>query len=297
MPPLLRRLCLSLFLTAAIASAAEDKPSPSPSVAEASKLFDAHKSVEAQAAFEKIAAADPKSAEAAYYLGQLALDRDDADQAVKWLEQAAALAPDKSTYFLALGDAYSIAVNHVSIFSKASVAEKCLAAYNQAVALDPDNLDARYRCLEYYRHAPGFVGGGMDKAYAEAAEIRKRDPVRGAQAFGTLYVAEKKYAKAFLMFAEVIKANPGKKALLYYLGSAAASSGQQLDRGEAALKEYLKSTPAANEPGLFLAHCRLGVIYEKKGNKDAARAEYEAALNLWPQYPPALAALKKLQGT
>ena len=191
MSPLFRRLCLFLFLTAAIASAADDKPSASASLADAIKLYDGHKPVEAQAAFEKIAATDPKNAEAAYYLGQLALDRDDSDQAVKWLEQAVVLAPDKSTYFLALGDAYSIAVNKVGVFSKAGVAEKCLAAYDQSVATDPDNLDARARRVEYYRHAPGFVGGGMDKAYAEAAEIRKRDAVRGAEAFGTLYIAEK----------------------------------------------------------------------------------------------------------
>jgi tetratricopeptide (TPR) repeat protein len=193
MSPLVRRFCAALFLTAAIASAADDiaKLSPSASLADAIKLFEAHQLVEAQVAFEKVADAEPRN--------------------------------------------------------------------------------------------------------AEAAEIRKRDPVRGAQAFGTLYVAEKEYAKAFLMFDEMIKAHPGNKLLLYYLGSVAASSGQQLDRGEAALKEYLKSTPAANEPGLFVAHWRLGVIYEKKGNKDAARAEYEAALKLWPQYPPALAALKKLQ--
>ena len=282
-----------------MASAADDaaQPSPSAPLADAIKLFDAHRPVEAQAAFEKIAATDPKNAEAADYLGQLALERDDPDQAVKWLEQAVALAPGKSAYLLALGDAYSIAVNNVSVFSKAGVAEKCLAAYDKAVALDPDNLDARARRIEYYRHAPGFVGGGMDKAYAEAAEIRKRDAVRGAEAFGTLYVAEKKYAAAFLMLDAVIKANPDKKVLLYSLGSVAAASGQQLDRGEAALKEYLRYNPTANEPPLFVAHWRLGRIYEKKGNKDAARAEYEAALKLSPQFPPAQAALKKLQGT
>ena len=99
------------------------------------------------------------------------------------------------------------------------------------------------------------------------------------------------------MLDAVIKANPDKKVLLYYLGNAAAKSGQQLDRGEAALKEYLRSTPAANEPPLFAAHWRLGTLYEKKGHKDAARAEYEAALKLSPQFPPALAALKKLQGS
>jgi lipoprotein NlpI len=42
------------------------------------------------------------------------------------------------------------------------------------------------------------------------------------------------------------------------------------------------------------AHWRLGNLWEKKGVKAAARAAYQAALAVTPNYPQALDALKKL---
>src|SRR3954471_11142209 len=64
------------------------------------------KSMEAQAAFEKIAAADPSSAEAQQFLAQLAMRRNDADKAVAYAEKAVALAPDDAVCQHTLGDAF-----------------------------------------------------------------------------------------------------------------------------------------------------------------------------------------------
>jgi tetratricopeptide (TPR) repeat protein len=250
---------------------------------------------EAQAAFAKIALAEPANGEAAFYLGRLALRRGDHEQAVLWLEKATKLVPDKSAYFRELGDAYGLSAQKAGVFSKFGFAKKCLAAYDRAVALDPANLDARASRIEYYRQAPGIVGGGMDKAYAEAAEIRRRDAMRGATILGNLYVAEKKYAEAFALLDELIAQNPANKVMLYQVGRLAAISGLQLERGEAALKEYFQHTPAPNEPPLYNAHWRLGTLYERKGDKAAARAEYQTALQLRPDYTAAQNALKKLQ--
>ena len=277
---------------AADAVATPDAPTP---LAGATALFQSHKLPEAQAAFEKLAAADPKNARAAYYLGLLALMRNDAAQAVQWLEKATQLAPANSQYFRLLGDAYGLSAGKAGLLSKFGFAKKCLAAYDRAVELDPNNLDARNDRVEYYRQAPGIAGGGMDKAYAEAAEIRKRDPMRGASVLGNLYLADKKYTEAFALLDELIAKNPENKVLLYQVGRVAAISGQQLDRGESALKEYLQHTPAPDEPPLYNAHWRLGTLYEQKADKAAARAEYEAALKLQPGYGHAKDALQNLK--
>src|SRR5476649_1992379 len=69
-------------------------------------LYDTRgKSAEAQQAFEKIAAADPKSADAQYFLAQLALRRNDAEKAVVYAEKSVALAPDNADCHNVLGDA------------------------------------------------------------------------------------------------------------------------------------------------------------------------------------------------
>ena len=291
---------LVLFATTYGFLAADEKPTAAPALpatplTAAISLFQARKMPEAQAAFAKIAAAEPTNAEAAQYLGLLALMRNDSEQAVQWLEKATQLAPANSYYCRLLGDAYGQSAGKAGVFSRMGFAKKCLACYNKAIEIDPNNLDARSGRIEYYRRAPAIVGGGMDKAYAEAAEIRQRDPLRGAAVLGNLYVAEKKYAEAFALLDELIAKDSANQALLYQVGRLAAISGQQLDRGEAALKEYFHHEPTPNEPPLYNAHWRLGTLYEQKGDKAAARAEYKTALQLRPDYSAAQDALKKLQ--
>jgi len=262
---------------------------------QAINLFQAQKLHEAQDAFEKLAVAEPNNAEPTYYLGEIALKQGDAETSVRWLEKAVSLNSEESNYYKAFGDAYGLAAQKAGIFSKAGFAKKGFAALDKAVALDPNNLDARESRVNFYRNAPSFVGGGMSKAYAEAAEVQKRNPLRGAGILGELYLAEKKYAEAFILLEETITKNPDNKALLYQVGRVAAISGLQLDRGEAALKEYLQHGPTPNEPPHHDAHWRLGALYEKKGDKAAARAEYEAALRLQPDFGKAQAALKELK--
>jgi tetratricopeptide (TPR) repeat protein len=284
---------LAYLLFSAVASAAFSAEA-SPPMIQAIELLKSHKLPEAQAALEKIAAAEPGNAEPTYYLGQIALMQGDAEAAVRWSEKTVAIGPEKSCYYKVLGDAYGLSVQKVSIFSRLGLCKKGLAALGKAVALDPDNLDARVSRIAFYQHAPGFAGGGMDKAYAEAAEIQKRDLVRGVQIAVNLFVSEQKYTEAFALLDDAVVKKPDSQSLFYDVGRLAAISGQNLDRGEAALKSYLQRTPASGEPSLSDTHWRLGLIYQKKGDKTAARSEYAAALKLRPDFKQAQDALKQL---
>ncbi len=254
------------------------------------------KSREAQLAFEKIATADPSCAEAQDALAQLALRRDDADQAVAYAEKAAALAPDDARCQHTLGDAYGRSAQKAGIFSQFGLAKKCLAAYQRAAELAPDNADFHQSLFEFYRQAPGLVGGGTDKAAAEAAIIKKLDPMRGRITFATLYTVEKKFDLALAEFDEVLKTAPDDYNALYQVGKLAAVSGQYLERGIAALQRCLELTPPTpNSPGPAPVQWRLGMILEKKNDSAAARAAYEAALKLDPKFSNAADALKKLR--
>jgi len=48
-------------------------------------------------------------------------------------------------------------------------------------------------------------------------------------------------------------------------------------------------------PGYFQAHYNLGLAYQGLRKFDFARREFQAALELQPDYKPAQAALKKLE--
>jgi hypothetical protein len=53
------------------------------------------------------------------------------------------------------------------------------AAVERAIALDPENLDARGTLMQFLLQAPGIVGGSRDGARAQAREIERRDRSRG----------------------------------------------------------------------------------------------------------------------
>ena len=264
---------------------------------DAAALYGDHKFGEAQAAFERLAAAEPGNAEAAYYLGLLALHRNEPEEAVRLLEKATTLAPSTARYLRALGDAYGVSAQQAGLFSKLGFARKCGAAYEQAVKLDPDNVAIRYALFSFDRQAPGIAGGGLDKARAEALEIRKRDPVQGAIALAEVSVAEKKFEEAFAVLEELHRDHPEAALADYQFGRAAAMCGAHLEEGVAALRRYLAHTPGDTEPQPWAAHWRLGQILERQGDLAGARAEFAAGLKENPAQPQLIDAMRRVEGT
>jgi tetratricopeptide (TPR) repeat protein len=238
-------------------------------------------------------AAAPDNAEAYFYLGQSQLNRGDTEKAILSFEKATTLAPANSEYFRLLGDSYGITAGKAGLFSKFGWAKKCKAAYDKSVELDPTNINARWSVMEYCRRAPGFVGGGMDGAYAQAAQIKKLDPARGRIAYVGLYTAEKKFSEAFAVYEDTLRETPNDYNALYQVGKLADTTGQELDRGLAALRKCLTIAPT-DPRGYVPAHWRIGNILLRKGDKTGARAAYEAAHTLNPEFAEAIESLKKL---
>jgi tetratricopeptide (TPR) repeat protein len=258
-------------------------------------LFKAKHYPESRTAFEKITATDPNNAEAHYYLGMLATRRSDPDEAIVQLERATTLAPTNSDYFADLGEAFGNAVNKAGLFSQPALALKCKSALEKSIALNPDNLMARNGLITFYSQAPTFLGGGMSKAYEEAEQIRQRNPLMGASVLGQLYIKEKKYDQAFAVFEELLKTSPDNYLSLYSIGRTAAQTGTRLERGEQALRRCLDLMPGKGEPGHAAVQWRLGNLAEKRGDRAAARAAYEAALKIDPAFPQAMESLAKLK--
>lgn len=286
MRPLLPVLLLSL--------AAAPLLFASPQFDAARELYAQRKDAEAREAFTALARAEPKNAEVPFFLGRLAMRARDVDTAIKHFEQATALDPTKSAYFLELGGAYGNKAQASGLLGKATNASKSRTALEKAVELDPKNLDARNGLVQFYSQAPSMMGGGMDKAHAQADAMIQLDAVRGKIAKAGLFAREKKFDEAFALYEVTLKTQPDDYNALYQTGRLAADSGQRLDQGVAALQKVLGQTPPAGAPGHAAAQWRLGMIWEKKGDKAAAKSAYEAALKTDPKFQPAVEALKKL---
>ena len=135
----------------------------------------------------------------------------DFDAAVAAADSAEAVAPDRSAVQLVVGQAYlSHARDHPSLGAIGKV-NKGRAAVERAIALDPDDLDARTTLLQFLLQAPGIVGGSRDGAREEAREIERRDPRRGLMARLDVAIAGGKKDELRAVYADAVPmlATPG----------------------------------------------------------------------------------------
>jgi tetratricopeptide (TPR) repeat protein len=267
-------------------------------------------------------------AKTAFDRGRAAHNARKTDEAVSCFERAVALDSTSSLYHLWLGHAYSRQLSSAAFFRKPFIARRSGEEYDVAVKLDPTSIDAAEARLDFFLDAPGIVGGGIDKARAEAARLATLDTYRGSMASAKIAEHEKhwpdaerlyrslmaeypdrtpavdalvtilqnaqRFDEAFTIVDDRLARVPDETASLYNLGRLSAMSGQHLARGEAAMRRFL--TLSTGDPlRQSNAHYRLGMIKEKMGDAPAAAAEYQAAIDLYPRHEPAAAALKKIQ--
>lgn len=285
-----------LRLTALLLLVASDLIAAEPArVADARRLHEEQRLPEARAAWEAILQAEPDHAEALFGLAITHLEADDAKSAVPPLEKLVGLRPEEARYHRVLGDAYGLCAQQASIFSKLGLARKCIAAYDRAVELAPDDVSYRGARYDFYSMAPGLAGGGRDKAEAELAEIERLDPAHGALIRAEAFVRENKHDEALAVLEELHRRTPENKVAVYQIGRVAAISGRKLEGGAAALADYLAYTPRPGEPPLWAAHWRLGQILEKQGSIEEARAHYTQALALNASCEDARQAIERLK--
>lgn len=260
--------------------------------------------------------------------GRAALDRDDNEKAVELFSKAIALQPNNAEAYYLRGLAYGDIAQRANIVKQASMASKTKADFERAVQLDPNYLDARFMLVNFYLLAPSFMGGGDDKALAQAVEIKKRDALEGHRAYARIYLHQKKQDLARKEFIDAVRENPKSGRAHYMLagfylneknwknarheidmalqldpsympvhlriGALAALSESDYARGEESLRKYLTYKPGRNEPGLAAAWYWLGRVQELQGKKNDAKQSYGNALKLAPNDKQVKEALKKL---
>lgn len=189
----------------------------------------------------------PVDSDTLYRTGKQAVRRGDYAAAMAVLDLAVARSPLESDYHLWLGNACAWAAAAAPLCDKPPLGRKCLAAYRRAIELDPNNLRARFSLMNFYRHVPRLLGGGMARAYAEAEEIRRRDAVQGAYALAVLYGDEQRYATAFAALREVLTQQPEHYGANCTLGCLALASGERVEEGLAGLRRCLRLTPTEDD--------------------------------------------------
>ena len=230
--------------------------------------------------------ANEANARAWVLLARAQLQKGEAEEAVDSAEQAVELAPNDAQAHFWLGNSLGMRIGQVNMLRKMGMAPDLRDAFEAAVRLDGNLLDARSALIQFYLQAPAAMGGGVEKAKVQVAEIAKRNPVRGhlAQAtierahnkddaaamraidaavaavpalpaddidtrtsVGTTLVALERYDDAHGYYRAWMAAQPGHATPHYQLGRLAAISGQFLDEGSAGLRRYLEDDLARGE--------------------------------------------------
>ena len=120
-------------------------------------------------------------AAAQYYLGRVAFDEKKYDDASNYFEEAVEANNRVADYHNWLGNTYGTIAQEANVFKKGILAPKMKKAWENAIALDAKNLEARTSLIQYYLQAPGFMGGSIVKAKEVAHQIIKLKPAEGHQ--------------------------------------------------------------------------------------------------------------------
>jgi Flp pilus assembly protein TadD len=225
-----------------------------------------------------------------YWLG-------DFRKATEALERAAILAPGSSGVYLWLGRAYGRRAETSSIITAPGLANKARQFFEKSALLNPANLEAQSDLFEYYLEAPGFLGGGFDKAAATATRIAQISPSEGYWAQARLAEKRKEFGSAEAQLRRALEIAPQQVGRLIDLARFLTRRGRYQ---EADLSLAKADKIAPNSPRLMFAKADLYI--KGKRNLDVARELLKRYLNsaLTPEDPPradALKLLKQVQGS
>jgi tetratricopeptide (TPR) repeat protein len=249
------------------------------------------------------------------------------DRAISACEKAVVLDSGNSRDHLWLGRAYGEKAADAHFLTAMALAQKVRSEFETAVQLSPGNVDARSDLAEFYLEAPGIVGGGQDKAEAEARSLAAIDPAKAhwvtariAQKHHDAATAEKEYRAAVeashggaiawlnlaffyrrserlddmenaINHATSAQSNPSE--VLMEAAETLLGAGRNFPYAVELLKLYL-SSPTVEQAPAFKAHYLLGTIFEKQGNREQAAEQYRASLSMARSFSRAQAALERL---
>jgi tetratricopeptide (TPR) repeat protein len=233
-----------------------------------------------------------KDAPVYFLLGQNCYMLTDYKRATDWFEKAAAANPANGEYALWLARAYGRRAETSNPLTAPGHASKAHRYFEKAVELDPKNLDALADLFDYYLDAPGFLGGGADKAQALVARIAAINPAEGYAAQAKLAEKHNEYGTAEMELRRAAAAAPRQIGKLIELARLLTRQGRYQDADKAiATAEQIAPNSAR------LIYAKADLLIQSKRNLEEARKLLQKYLasDLTPDDPPRADAQKLLR--
>jgi len=213
-------------------------------------------------------------------------------KATESFQKAFALKPSSSEYAHWLGRTFGRRAETSNWFAAPGFASKARQYFEQAVALDAANEEALNDLFDYYLEAPGFMGGGYDKAQAIAQRIAEHNPAEGHFAQAQLADRRKQYDTAEDQLRRALELTPRHVGRMLDLAKYLAKRGRYQE-SDTVFEKAEKLAP--DSPKVMFA--RATTYVQEKRNLDQARTLLMRYLKcqLSPEDPPRQTAEKMLK--
>lgn len=216
----------------------------------------------------------------------------DYKRATDSFEKAVALSPNTSDYELWLGRAWGRRAETSGWLTAPMHASRARQCFERAVALDPQNHEAKNDLFDFYLNAPGFLGGGVEKAEAIARSIVHERPAESEFEQAQLADRRKDYAAAEAHLRRAMQLAPGDAGRVVDLARYVAKRGR-LEESDQLFEQARRMAPT--KPNVAFAEARVDI--ENRRNLEQARGLLQQYLhaNLTPDDPPRQEAEKLLR--
>ncbi|GAB5410319.1 MAG: tetratricopeptide repeat protein [Balneolaceae bacterium] len=238
------------------------------------ELFQQGELVQAKTFFNTFLKSDKKNSEANFYLGRIYFDEENYGKAIDWFKKAAKHDRSSSKYPMWLGHSYGRRAQNAGKLKQAFYAKDSRKNYEKAIELDPNNVEARESAMEFYLQAPGFMGGGRDKAEKQATLISNIDEVAGFTAWGRIYSYYDEPISTLENYTKALEAYPEEMVFYYRLYNYHFGEQEYSEASDIAKKQLSYNDTTA------VIYLNLGNAQQRNDEFEEAYLSYQKALDL-----------------
>jgi Flp pilus assembly protein TadD len=198
----------------------------------------------------------------------------DYKKATETFEKATTLDPRNSSHWHWLGRTFGRRAELASFVTAPGYASKARQNFERAVELDPRNSEALGDLFEYYLQAPGFLGGGLDKAQSLIDKIAAIDPAERHWAMARVAEEKKDFNTAEAQLRRSMELAPRQIGRIVDLAKFVAKRGRTQE-SEQIFEQARKLEP--NHPTYLWE--RANLLIEQKRNLAEARQLLQQYMN------------------
>ena len=226
-----------------------------------------YQKTEYRAALAALDAGHSTDAAVWHWAGRAHFQLGEYQKAQELFEKAAQADPKGSSgHYHWLGKTLGRRAENASFLTAPKLAVECRKAFEKGVEADPGNVEAWSDLLEYYLSAPGFLGGGLEKATSAAQRIGALDAVEKQFALAKLAEKQKDWAAAERYWRQAAELAPRNAGRWLDLARFLARRGR-LGESDRAFERAAQAEP--NAPKVWFARAETNI--ESKRDLAGAR--------------------------